>query len=258
VLVDVRDSVYILDGIGRITVLSPSFEVVRTMSIAGQRPWAYDAMLLPGHGFVFDYQRDSSPPLHAYSFDGQRLVQFGYPQLNTRGFVRDVYKITTASDGSMWALQAHHGYLGTRWDATGTLLDSGMVNSPWFAPYDSIMSPTPDRVPQAQVWSIWQDSIGLLWVLGATGDPDWSNGLGEERTGEGGARYYPVEDMAAVFDGIIEVIDPATWSVVATRRLANNPFLQAIRPGVVASLREASEGWWQAEVYRVELTGVPH
>jgi len=257
VLVDTRDSVFILDAIGRITVLSPSLELVRTTPIPGPRPSAYDAVLLPGRGYAFDSQRDSSPPLHAYSFDGQQLAHFGYPQPNCRGCVRYAYRIASASDGSIWAVQAHYRYLGTRWDANGTLLDSGMVNSPWFAPYDSIMSPAPDREPQAHVWSIWQDRSGLLWVLGATGAPDWPDGLGEARTGEeGGARFYPIKDMAAVFDGIIEIIEPATWSIVARRRLDNTPFLQAIRPGVVASLRETSDGWWQAEVYRVELTGL--
>ncbi len=42
-LIGSHDSLYILDGVGRMSVLSPSHRTVRTVLMSGPRIWPYDA-----------------------------------------------------------------------------------------------------------------------------------------------------------------------------------------------------------------------
>jgi hypothetical protein len=80
--------------------------------------------------------------------------------------------------------------------------------------------------------------------------------LGEPRTVEGGTRYSPIVDRVAALDGIIEVIDPTGWRVIARRRLDDDTWLTPVAPGMIASLRETPNGWWLADVYHVTLVGL--
>ncbi len=255
VLIDSHDSLYILDGVGRMSVLSPSHRTVRTALMSGPRIWAYDAAFLSSSRTVFDYQSDSNPPLHTFDLEGNHLASFGDPQFNCRGCGRPVYMLGLARDSTLWTAQRFYQYRIDRWDGAGARLDSAIVASDWFAPYDSIEPSTPERRPQATVSGVWEDERGLLWILGRTADAQWAEGFGDERKGEGGIPYYPIEDLALAFDGVVEVVDSRDWSIVASRRLDEHPWLHVVEPGLIASLRESTDGWWLADVYAVQLTG---
>ena len=100
---------------------------------------------------------------------------------------------------------------------------------------------------------IWEDSVGFLVLAAWVADRDWQKGFGAVTQVEGQVSY-PIEDYSEVYDGLIEVLDPTSGTVLASRRLDDVGMpIAVVRPGVIAVRRESEVGWWFADVWRVVL-----
>jgi hypothetical protein len=75
--------------------------------------------------------------------------------------------------------------------------------------------------------------------------------LGKPRKIEG-ATIYPVEDRQQAYDGILEVYEVRTATLLARARVPYTLEL-VVRPGVVAGVREDAAGRLFVEVWAVTL-----
>src|SRR5690606_14632658 len=88
----------------------------------------------------------------------------------------------------------------------------------WFEPYGANVKRSVDQAPYALVLGIWVDPADRIWVIGATADSQWVEGMGPEQQGEGGTPVRPLRDPALAYAGIIDVYDAYTGALLATHR----------------------------------------
>jgi hypothetical protein len=189
------------------------------------------------------------PPLVHLSREGTLYRRFGDvpDDGRPRGQTR---QLALASDGTRWSAATERQLTLSRWGTSGALLQHFTPVRDWFPALAEIRPVSPDNPPAARVQAIWIDSAGMLWVQGAAADPDWAEGL-RRRPGATEAPYE-VDDPNRVYDGVLDAYDPATGALVASFR-DDRLFLSSPEPGLVVTTRTNEDGWYFAEVWRVEL-----
>lgn len=181
-------------------------------------------------------------------FDVNGVVHAGFTPPSEPGTPPLPFRL--AADGGSFSTVRWAGPLRLeRWDSNGTLQQVVQPRSDWTTPFSNAPM-SPDTPPASQVQGIWVTSDGYLGILGLVADPDWADGLGTPVQSEGGITVYPIVDRDQVFDSIIELIDPATQEVVATRRFDKEYRLVPF-PGVVERIEETNEGALRAVLYNV-------
>lgn len=150
-------------------------------------------------------------PLHVLSgADGSVLRSFGADQAAlTPGEARaSARRLAKAESGRIWA--AHQGqYLIELWDLEGRKHVEVRGSLERFERSD---------LPRPSITGVWEDA-GLLWVMIHVADPRYAENVQKlEDPGDGlGPRIGPA-DGHALYDTVLEVIDPASGQLVATRR----------------------------------------
>ncbi|MGE0354603.1 MAG: hypothetical protein AB7I33_03460 [Gemmatimonadales bacterium] len=84
-------------------------------------------------------------------------------------------------------------------------------------------------------------------------DPNWSAGLSLPRRTPEGIKAYQIDDVAKVFDGIVEVYDCATWHLLAAGRF-DNPIFLSVGHGRVARFLQRPNGSHVVSIERITLT----
>jgi len=250
-----RDSIYIFDqGNARLAVLSPQYQPVRTAPIPRSTltaTFAGDSTLIL-NAEVNDRERIGLP-FHRFDIAGNYVASFGDP--TTRPSPRSpapVFRLARANGGGFWAAPATGEYRIEKWGAQGVKHFEVHRRVAWFEPYQKAWAPTPDRPPPPTISALWEDGEGLLWVISAVGDPNWQQGLGAGRRGEGGQTYYPWLDHSRLFDSMVEVIDPRAGVVLASQRLDVALWI-SIGDGLFSSLDERADGSPRHDVWRLRL-----
>lgn len=226
------------DRNARITVLDPEGQLAGTIPFVGYV--TATAELADGQIVVAGLigQDTSSAPLHLIDRSGAVTASFGepYAQRDHRTFYASRRVVASAADGSIWAATPLT-YRIERW-SSGKLDRIVERDDEWF-PARSIPGPvTPERPPDPEIRAIQEGRDGLLRILVTVGEPQWAEGLGDRasRTPEGD--YHPIEDVDRVFGTRIEVIDPASSSVVA--EMETEEWLFAfLRSDLAVSYRES-------------------
>jgi hypothetical protein len=153
-----------------------------------------------------------------------------------------------ADDRGFWSFPVAGGVELTRWDSLGSKVGTVPLTSDWMTTARG--GPvTPESPPVSQIRGIWASEEGHLWILASIADPEWADGLGESKVGEGGISTFEIDDRDAVFDSVIEVVDSETGMVLATRRFDEEYRLVPFS-GAVARLIESSDGL-RLELFRV-------
>ncbi|MGD9523245.1 MAG: hypothetical protein AB7N73_06405 [Gemmatimonadales bacterium] len=154
-------------------------------------------------------------------------------------------RIVAGNGGEIWTVTMTHRFVIEAWDTAGRWLRRFDQAPEWFAPYDRLDAPGPDRPPQPAVQGIWLGAHGRLWVLGKVADPEWASGLGPVVNGT--ASILRPDDA---FDTVLELRDPATGAVLAAARFDRlYPF--AVEPGVAMRPLVIEGGWFRAELTEV-------
>jgi len=153
-------------------------------------------------------------PLHLVSPQGQIRKSFGAEPPEYRAdlplFMDRV--AAPAADDMVWAV-AKGRYVLERWNPTlGVRLARVPVRSSWFVeaatyPKNELTRPTP------VIQSLWERD-GLIWVLIRDADKNWKASTDPER------RWSPTT-AATIYDWVVEVIDPASGSVLASSRFGS-------------------------------------
>ncbi len=196
-------------------------------------------------------------PLHLLDADGNIVTSFGADPAVYRPDVTGLLLRAVALGGptSVWSA-ARDEYLLELWDvATGRRLWQVTRDADWFRPHLEDPPLSPNRTPAPRIASIHQASDGLLWVAIRVPSPRWKDFI-EHRPGPYNPPLYIPVDLDAVYDTVIEVIDPAAGRLIASQRVSQvlGAFLG---DGLVRSLQEDKDGNPVTEIWRVQVNKQP-
>lgn len=208
------DSLFVVDwGTSRVTVYGPGLTLARI-----QRVSHYPSLVLPDSRFVVA-TGIASPVATGYPMllignDGEVARSFGAPITRPSPEIeRDRPRhLAVAQDGGIWAVSRGR-YTLDRWDpASGELKQRVEVGSSRVRNWAEY--PEDERVrPTASIETLWEDADGLVWLLIRDADEQW---VAPSRANQ--ERLVSDEEYDATFDWVIEVVDPATGKVIASRR----------------------------------------
>jgi hypothetical protein len=242
------DTAMIFDmGARRMNFIVPPDSFVRTVSWQ-HRP--YTLLELRDGSFAISTGDFSPGPamLHV-ARDGTLLQSFG-DSVRSRTQEGRHRVFAAASDGGFWSARTTRRMELQKWRAPGDLEATIPLSASWFTPYEELQRPTATEPPSPGVIAIWEDSAGMVWIVGMVAGERWAEGLGSTRTLGDGRSYAPIEDPDTVFDTIVECWDPVTKTRRWSERLDRFYGLQ-IAPWMMAVTRETFSGFHIAEVVRV-------
>jgi hypothetical protein len=240
------DSVLVLEpGPRRATVLAPTGSYVRQV----QLPLAADEIVPLAHAWVvagIDFERGGHP-LHTLSTSGELLASFGGPLAPpARGRLSSVTRIIAAdhSGAGVWAARPDR-YELEHWSVAGQRTMVVHRRAGWFPPVDRVSRSKWSDPIFPGILSLYQDSQGLLWVLGRVPKDRW------RPTPENYGLTLQTDPLN--YDTVIEVLD------VKARRLLASPRYPWVahrftESGLVVSHRENADGILVAALWRVSLT----
>lgn len=222
VTVTAGDTVHLVDDLrGLHLVLDPDGNVVRVETPTPLRP-ASMRLLLPGGRAVgtgtVPTRDNVGYPLHLLGPDGAVLRSFGSDRPeDVPGQSIDLRKLALAGPDAVWAGHLTR-YRLERWSLEGARQAALVRDVPWFPPYTD-MRWRPDQPPHPILMALRQDAAGRLWTVVRVADARWRDArplvadtLLARRNPA--ARYDP----EALYDTMVEVMDPACGRVLLSRR----------------------------------------
>jgi hypothetical protein len=234
VLPGAGDSIFVSDwGIGRLTVYAPDLTLARTQVLT-----KYPDLALKDGRFVISEQMPArgsrDVPVEIIDGDGRPVASLrgdstAFSPQTRRLIVR---RVAHAANGHIWTVTPGR-YVLERWDAsTGERVQTVTVQSNWFTETPSAGVDERAR-PDAVIETVWEDA-GLVWVVLRDVDSAWTPPPPSNHE-----RPLNAEEYDRTYDWVVEVVNPATGAVVASKRFAD---VLWSRPGsdVVVTLREAT------------------
>lgn len=249
------DSIFVFEP-GRVSVMSPAANFVRTINIPITN--MAQAIVTPENEFLVSAQYRTRElaglPVHRLSSSGQHLASFGAepPAFDLERPSLSVRRIARAQDGSLWLVRPDR-YEIEHWTADGRRLRVLTRTVDWFPPREVEMYGEGER-PTPFIRDIRVGPEGNLWVLAIREDPDW------RRSSEMAGYEQPASPArdAKLFDSVVEVIDPASASLVASLQLPYRAgrFVNAAREDGsmrIWALHETDLGLFMIDVWRLSL-----
>lgn len=249
------DSLYVLDrGQGRLLVFDGELSYVRT--VTGLAPY-YAAVPLAGGRFMANSSRPTGPPLTIYDSNGGVVAMAGDTAVADPGvaFLHQPRVIAPSSSGGAWTVKRLFRPIVREWNADGELLREFPLDVDWYEPYEVLRSPEPGSPPSPSISGVWEDAEGRVWITGLGADEHWATGLGEPRTGEGDATFYPIDDVARTLDAYVSVLDAGTARVLHQRRF--DRVFRGFGSSLVIEPRPDDLGFQPLLVHRVRLVTDP-
>jgi hypothetical protein len=249
------DSLIALDvGNSRMTVLSPGYQPVRSFPMPGRFTRAFS--LGSGRWLVNGTARAASAaglPLHVLGPRGEIERSFGsmHAQVRRDRPQADLRRIAVGDSGTIWLARLDQ-YLLEEWSSAGSLVRSLRRHADWFPPRDYGRRQEPTARPDPLLLDVWRDQTGYLWVLARVASPAFR--APPQAPGRREHPMPPLEWQDANHDVIIEVIDPATARVLASRRLPQY-LIGHVEADRVFGLRALPNGDTRVEIWRASLTG---
>jgi hypothetical protein len=200
----------------QMTFLAAPDSVLRTVPWL-ERPYSLHG-LSDGSFVITTGDFSAGPPMLHVSRDGALLREFGTPIETPNTESR--YRLFAASrTGGFWSARVSRQLELQKWSAPGVLESTVALNAEWFPRYEREARFGPAVPPSPMLVAFWEDDAGMIWIVGAAPDPQWSDGLGAAVTGEGGQEYYPVVRPDETFDTVIERWDPVKQVRLSSQRL---------------------------------------
>lgn len=161
-------------------------------------------------------------PLHVFSAAGDHLISFGAvePKL-IPGLDYTLGRVLAESpDGKgFWSAPIYGDPVFALWGPNGKQIRTLRRRLPsWFVQTEGYRPPTRAKPPTSLITDIEVDAEGLLWVVMRVHDPTWKEGLSSTSRRVEGVEINDIVDWFRVWDTVVEVIDPVTRSILATRR----------------------------------------
>ena len=198
---------------GRVTMFGPD------RSLAGTLPMPFRPdLVMPDGSFLLARQIGRREmigyPMHVVDREGRVVRSFGTDEPRYRPGLDDILtrNVAPGQGGTVWAM-APARYVLERWDpSTGEMLQSTRIRSDWFR--ESLEPYTDETVrPPPLVDGLWEDEDGLVWTIVQDADVDWE---APRRANE--HRLFDAQEYNQTYDCVIEVVDPGSGRVLASRR----------------------------------------
>lgn len=253
------DSIEVFDlGQARFTVFTGSWDVARVQRVRQAGP---EMLRFPDGSRVFagriNLPEQIGLPLHHLSADGEHVASFGAEPIIGEVSNRDLFYRQLAMAGSdrLWAAPLVR-YRLEQWTLEGNSVDVLERAPEWFPPQQEFeATPSGGQPPTPGLFGLHQDSSGYLWTSVAVPDADWSSGLGTGRDPWGRTVKVPT-DMSALFDTVVEVIDPLTARVLGRTRLDGH-IKDFAGNGLAYGVGEHPNGEPLIEIWRLQLPDAP-
>lgn len=206
-IVGPKDTLYVRDDrLGRLTVLSPEGEYVRSFATPGfVRAFA----LLDNGGILFhpNPARLGEELFQLKDRDGRLLGGFG--SVSRQPPETDGYVVAPSSLGGFWTSSIWE-YELSRWGSPDHLELTISREVDWFPRGGRYAEGMPLTIPSAPVLKhLWQENEDRIWVFAYVPDSNWEPGL----------RMDPnLEWMSQAFDTMVEVIDLGSGSALVSAR----------------------------------------
>jgi len=253
------DTLVVFDwGTSRYSLFSAHHEFLA----AGPLPLTPEQQVIaiPTGDFVFNSTMFSASeigqPLHRVGRDGKLTLSFGS---NSTVFRPDVpyllSRAITRSRGSLLWSSLRTTYQVDLLDSRrGTTVRSLRRDVSWFPPATtSVPRGRAEEIePKPFIFDVTEDSAGLLWVLIGVPDPEWRRAVTPARPGE----HAQVLDDHGYRDTLLEVIDPAKGTVLATARMKER-VSHFVSAGIVGTVLEGIDGIPRLQTWTVRLVTTP-
>jgi hypothetical protein len=245
-------SIYVFEVGGRLTVLSPEYEVLRTVRLPILR--ILEAAILPGSeeivaaGMIYSRELVGFP-LQKISPAGEHLLSFGglNPEVRSDRPSQDLRRLTVDPEGHVWAVRPDR-YVLERFGPDGQPTGRIQRDAEWFPPrpYDLAEPPSlPSPIVRAiRSMSTGNRLITLTVVAAEPFDPllPWGH---ETPTSP--------EQRNRLRDSVIEVLDATNGTVLASTRIEPAGYGFAA-PDRLYTAREDAVGTILIDIWRITIT----
>jgi hypothetical protein len=254
------DSLFVYESpSARVSVFDPNLKFVRTFN--GVRGAQHLSVLSTGQLLATGSQ--NSPDrigllYHLINSEGDSPRTIGEPavQVDLRQPF-EIFRKTAAGKGDrFWSAKEFYEYRIEEWSTDGRLHRVLTPRSPWFKPYQLAGREAPGRVSPTKpalpdIWALWTDESGRIWVAARIADTSLSGGFGPPVGVEGG-QQYPIVAPELVWNTVIEVIDPSRAVVVAR---ATFPWVIQgwVSDNRVFGIRQSEDGGPIVDVWQLNL-----
>lgn len=242
------DSLFVYDlGQQRFGVFAPgSYHFVRGAAVSVSRPnsaihhpstqqiWVAAPI---GSGDQVGY------PIHLFASEGQwlRSVGPGRPRLRRDGYMAFARHLAVDSSGNVWAATRYGTLAIEKYDRAGGLVQLFSYSPEWAPPLERLLPqrsgepPLPERPPFAV------EGDARVWIATLVPARDWRRGLTTVDDPTHGRGAPVVDDVAKIFDTVLEIIDVNRRGVEVRVRL--DEAVVAVLPGGRAVLyRQTDDG----------------
>ena len=184
-------------------------------------------------------------PIHLVDAAGQVIRSFG---TDTPGYRNDLRRFTDrivapGRNGTVWAAPPGR-YVLERWDPeSGDRLARIVVRSPWFEEFTSPISEA--QRPYPILRALWEQD-DFLWVLLRDADTDWKPPVP-------GARPFNLDEYNQTFDWVLDVIDPESGRVIATKRFDTVLWGRPSSPFLISRIPAKDGNRVRFDVWRPQL-----
>jgi hypothetical protein len=265
IVVGPGDSLHLFDAIlSRHSVYAPDGKFIRSIPYAMRMGTAF--RLLP----------NGSALVMAVNYMGPSGGQATLEEIDTTGKVTGAYALNPSSAPMGQAMRALQRAISLRkgggvWAVrSGTYVIEGygpkkakdieLTRKPdWFVVLPKEVNGLGDEThaPASEVVDVRQDSKGRLWTATLVPSEGWKAARGKVsvETDPRGVKVsnYPNADLGAMFDTMLEVIDPATGRLITSKKLRAWA-RYVLDDGYVASCRYEGRGAF-VDVWRVRVVG---
>jgi hypothetical protein len=223
----------------RETIVSPELELVRVTpfpSIQLNRAAAgpEGSMVITGFGMPFTRTNQPLQTIHIVR-NGSIVRSFGG---DTGAPGNTVRVLTHAREGRFWTARLTRNMLEL-WDTSGAQLRTIERKASWFPRWSRVGGDPNPRPPM--IYAVQEDSAGRLWMIVNVVDT-----LPSERRKE----LARLDDR---YDTIVEVLDPLTGKLLASRRFPEY-FDAFAGPGIVATRTADNQASPQFDLWRLLLS----
>jgi hypothetical protein len=254
------DSLLVLDNMqSRATILDPLYRVARTVQLA-LLPEQQAVRLANGELVIEASLRTPArvgQPFHRVATDGQVKNSFGSATSLYRPDIPfiDRRALTHAGYLSVWSGHRTQYLVEMLSAETGTATLAFRREVSWFPPrlVPGSSVPSADAPPEPFLRDLQQDNDGYLWVLITVAGTEWRTGVRADPSGGHGVR---VVDEERYYDSVIEVINPAEGSVMASLRVPQH-LTHFVGSRLVAGPHTGPREVPQMRIYRLDITKRP-
>jgi hypothetical protein len=259
------DSILIIDLLlGRANVVTDDFRVVRTIALPTTEIVSVAVVAWPNLVILNATVRTADRigwPLHLIDMSNSLATirkSFGHGGGELRGPGRvGRESLVPSPTGGIWAAEAKR-YRVSRWSNEGNLHIALERRPKWFSGLSRGTPGGPTVSPHPLITGVLEDEKGRVWVFCLVAKPNWADAWREAGSGRPTTGEFPASSLPAVnalYDTMVEVLDPEQKRLVASRRIPRTVIepVQASDGIRALSYAETSEGVPTASVLTFRL-----